>query len=381
MRLKARLGRWEREGLISAQQHTAILEYERQHGFGWQAGLGFLGVFAIAIGILAVVAANWQIVPEWVKLGVHLVLNLLLAAGVLRTWRNPAIPQLCLLGWYGLTLTFIGLMGQVFHLAGSTAGALVLWTVLTSAAVVTFATSALVLTPWVVGTLATLIAAYDQFVRPVLGTDLLLPWLLFGAMLPAALAMIAARLPQARWHELNRQLLWLAGLLPVVTAGIVCQFWYSDSMRAAVFTVNDIIATLAVAALAVVLALNSRLAVPEWLDTVAHFRLLLLVACVLITLPFLFPRVEADWLAALGFVALWLMLLWLGQRTHSQRLVSMAIFVIALRLFIVYLEVFGNLLQTGFGLIVSGIVLLALLQLARRLSRSARPASPDGGAQ
>lgn len=381
MRLKGKLNRWEQHGLISAEQHGAILEYERRHGFGWQAGLGFLGVFAIVMGILAVVAANWQIVPAWVKLGVHLLLNVLLAIGVLRTWRNPAIAQLCLLAWYGLTLTFIGLMGQVFHLAGSTAGALILWTALTSAAVVAFATSALVLLPWIVGTLVALIAAYDAFVRPLLGTDLLLPWLMLGAMLPAALALIAARLSAPRWHALNKQLLWLAGWLPVVTAAIACQFWYSDSLRAPAFTANDVIATLAVAALAIALALNSRIAVPDWLDTATHFRLLLLVACALITLPFLFPRVEADWLAALSFVALGLLLGWLGHRTENARLVSAAIFAIALRLFIVYLEVFGNLLLTGFGLIFSGAVLLLLLQLARRLSRSAmrNVASVDGG--
>lgn len=380
MRLKGKLNRWEKHGLISAEQHGAILDYERRHGFGWQAGLAFLGVFAIVIGVLAVVAANWQVVPAWMKLGVHLLLNAALAVGVLRTWRNPAIAQLCLLAWYGLTLTFISLMGQVFHLAGSTAGALLLWTILTSAAVVAFASSALVLQPWTVGTLLTLIAAYDAFVRPVLGADLLLPWLMLSVMLPAALAMIAARLSGPRWHALNKQLLWLAGWLPVVAAALVCQFWYSDSLRAAAITANDVIATLAIAALATALALNSRIAVPEWLDTVANFRLLLLVACALITLPFLFPRVEADWLAALGFIALWLLLGWIGHRTQSSRLVSLAIFAIALRLFIVYLEVFGTLLLTGFGLIFSGVVLLALLQLARRLSRSAaRAAAAEGG--
>ncbi|MGV3591446.1 MAG: DUF2157 domain-containing protein, partial [Gammaproteobacteria bacterium] len=199
MRLKGKLKRWEKQGLISAEQHVAILDYEHRHGFGWQAGLAFLGVFAIVIGVLAVVAANWQAVPAWMKLGVHLLLNAGLAVGVLRAWRNPVIAQLCLLAWYGLTLTFIGLMGQVFHLAGSTADALLLWTLLTSAAVVAFATSALVLLPWIIGTLLALVASYDAFVRPVLGADLLLPWLMLGVMLPAALAMTAARLSGPRW--------------------------------------------------------------------------------------------------------------------------------------------------------------------------------------
>jgi uncharacterized membrane protein len=393
MRLKGKLGHWEKQGLISTEQHNAILEYERQHGFSFQAGLAFVGVFAIAVGILSIIAANWQLIPGWLKLGVHLLLNGLLAAGVLRTWRNPLIGQLCLVAWYGLALTFIGLMGQVFHLAGSLAGALVLWTLLTSAAVVAFATNALVLLVWIVGTLITLIAGYGAFVRPRLGTDLLLPWLALGAMLPAALAMIAARLKAARWHVLNTQLLWLAGLLPVVTAAIVSQFWYSDRLRAAVFTSNDVVATLAVAALAIALASNSRLAVPDWLGSAQHdtqhstqhparhFRLLLLVACMLITLPFLFPRIEANWLAALSFIVLWLVLGWLAHGTQNPRLVSMAIFAIALRIFIIYIEVFGTLLQTGIGLIFSGVVLLLLVQLARRLSRRATraAASPDGG--
>lgn len=369
MRLKAKLTRWQQQGLLSAEQHAAILEYEHQHGFGWQGGLLFLGVFAILIGVLAVIAANWQLVPPAVKLATHLLLNLLLAAGVLRTWQRSVISQACLLAWYGLTLTFIGLMGQVFHLAGTTAGALLLWTLLATPAVIAFGTTALVFLPWILGSFVTLAAAYAEFVRPLLGSDLLLPWLLAGVMLPALLAMLAARLPAERWQALNRQMLWLAGLLPVITATLVCQFWYEDSLRAAVFSANDLIATLAVASLAIALACNSRIAVPEWLDSVQQFRILLLTACVLITLPFLFPRVEADWLAALSFVALWLLLGWLGQRAHSQRLVSLATFAVALRLFIVYLEVFGTLLQTGFGLIFSGALLLLLLHVARRLTR------------
>jgi len=300
----------------------------------------------------------------------------LLAAGVLRTWQRPIVAQLCLLAWYGLTLTFIGLMGQVFHLDGTMAGALLLWTLLTSAAVVAFATSALVLLPWVLGTMTTLVAAYDAFARPQLGTDLLLPWLLSGAMLPAALAILSARLNAERWQALNRQLLWLAGLLPVVTATIVSQFWYSDSTRAFVATANDVIATLAIAGLAVALASNSRIAIPEWLERTWNFRLLLLVACGLIALPFLFPRVESEWLAALSFIGLWLLLGWLGHRTQNSRLVSLSILVIALRIFIIYLEVFGSLLQTGVGLIFSGMLLLVLLNFARMLTRKVKLAPP-----
>jgi uncharacterized membrane protein len=369
MRLNNKLARWQEAGLLQAEQRAAIEEYEQAHALGWQGGLAFLGVLAIVIGVLAIIASNWQITPPWLKLTTHLLLNTMVALGVLRHWQRPLVGQLCLLAWYGLTLTFIGLLGQVFHLAGSTAAALLLWTLLSSPAVVAFGNSKLVLLPWVLGTLATLFMVYAEYVAPLLGADLLLPWLLFGVMLPAIFAIAAARLTKVRWQALNEQLLWLAGMLPILTAGVACQFWYFDAMRAFVATPSAVIATLAIAALAIALACNSRMAVPEWLESIGNFRLLLLAACGLITLPFLVPRIESEWFAALSFIGLWLLLGWLGHRTRSQRLVSIAIGVIALRIFIIYLEVFGSLLQTGFGLIFSGALLLALLAFARSLSR------------
>ncbi|MEY4640342.1 MAG: hypothetical protein RLZZ227_336 [Pseudomonadota bacterium] len=378
MRLDNKLARWQEAGLLQAEQRSAILAYEQQHALGWQGGLAVLGVLAIVIGVLAIIAANWQIMPPWLKLGAHLLLNTLLALGVLRQWQRPVVAQLCLLAWYGLTLTCIGLMGQVFHLAGSTAGALLLWTLLSSAAVIAVGNSKLVLLPWALGTLVTLFFVYAEYLSPRLGSDLLLPWLLFGAMLPAIFAMLAARLPRPQWQPLNQQALWLAGLLPILTAGIVCQLWYFDEARAVVAAPSVLVATLAVAALAVALVCNSRIAVPEWLDSVGNFRLLLLGACVLITLPFLWSGIESEWIAAFSFISLWLLLGWLGHRTRSQRLVSLAIGIIALRIFIIYLEVFGSLLQTGFGLIFSGALLLGLLAFARTLSRKVNVAQGDG---
>jgi hypothetical protein len=46
-----------------------------------------------------------------------------------------------------------------------------------------------------------------------------------------------------------------------------------------------------------------------------------------------------------------------------------AIVIIALRLVVVYVEVFGNLLSTGVGLIASGALLIALVWAAGKLIR------------
>ena len=48
---------------------------------------------------------------------------------------------------------------------------------------------------------------------------------------------------------------------------------------------------------------------------------------------------------------------------------KLAIVVIALRLVVVYVEVFGSLLSTGVGLIASGVLLIALVWAAGKLIR------------
>ena len=58
---------------------------------------------------------------------------------------------------------------------------------------------------------------------------------------------------------------------------------------------------------------------------------------------------------------------WTGLRLGYRGLLNTAIVIIALRLVIVYIEVFGNLLSTGVGLIASGVLLIALVWGTRRL--------------
>jgi hypothetical protein len=51
------------------------------------------------------------------------------------------------------------------------------------------------------------------------------------------------------------------------------------------------------------------------------------------------------------------------------RLISLSITLIAIRIFAVYVEVFGTLFDTGVGLIIGGAVMLGLIALARKLNR------------
>jgi hypothetical protein len=67
------------------------------------------------------------------------------------------------------------------------------------------------------------------------------------------------------------------------------------------------------------------------------------------------------------FMGYWAFIGWIALLNGMPKLLNLAVIVIALRLLIVYVEVFGSLLQTGFGLIISGVVLIALVGATRKV--------------
>jgi hypothetical protein len=95
----------------------------------------------------------------------------------------------------------------------------------------------------------------------------------------------------------------------------------------------------------------------------------MLVSVVAGFMPFLTPHPRWPVVGAGLFMAYWAMIGWTGLRLGYRGLLNTAVVIIALRLVIVYIELFGDLLSTGVGLIASGILLIALVWGARRLIR------------
>jgi hypothetical protein len=90
---------------------------------------------------------------------------------------------------------------------------------------------------------------------------------------------------------------------------------------------------------------------------------LIAVAAVVIGLGILVPHASNALIGALGFVTIWALVAWCGYRANMMQIVNLATALIAVRVFVAYIEVFGSLLATGAGLIVSGLLLLALAWL------------------
>jgi hypothetical protein len=93
------------------------------------------------------------------------------------------------------------------------------------------------------------------------------------------------------------------------------------------------------------------------------------LSIVMIGLPVMFPNGHSDLLAMASFLGYWGYVGWYAHATGAMRLLSLAITVLAIRLWVIYLEAFGGLALTGIGLIFSGVFMLAMIYGARRLSK------------
>ncbi|MEO5365093.1 MAG: DUF2157 domain-containing protein [Magnetococcus sp. WYHC-3] len=128
--------RWRDAGLITAEQLDAITCHEQAVSTGGRLPVAFavLGFATMALGVLALVAANWQQLPPGGKLGGLLTLLMLTCAGWWRvTWRGePKAPQLgdgLLILLMGLGLGYVALLSQAFPRQESLLDVGTLWVV------------------------------------------------------------------------------------------------------------------------------------------------------------------------------------------------------------------------------------------------------------
>ena len=72
---------------------------------------------------------------------------------------------------------------------------------------------------------------------------------------------------------------------------------------------------------------------------------------------------NASFLNALSFCTLWLAIAWAAAALNWRAVVTLATHLVGLRLVIIYIELFADLLTTGIGLIVSGALLLVIVRV------------------
>lgn len=361
-----KLSEWQAAGLIDATAAAAIREHEAREGRPialW--AMIALGLLALSLGSVLVIAANWDLIAPGVKLGVHGLLTVVAAYAV---WRGLTQGQrwlaegtLFLLG--ALVLGGIALQGQIYQLVAPVSQALLFWALLSTPIFILAGTTHLtaislaLMLAWLAA--AGVADARERWDFAATSFGLALP----GLLVALSLAPLPGR--QADDDAFRRGLRDTGTVLLLGGASIAHFAWAAtiSGREAAELGSRSWLALLAAGAVA-------WLARRHPSDVARVLTPVTAVATGFATLALVVPHGD-DWAArltgALAFGAMWAIVAWAAARGGRRLLFGFAVGAIALRLFIVYFELFGTLATTGAGLIVGGLLIIALALASRRI--------------
>lgn len=374
-----KLAAWQDAGLIDAQAAAAIAAFEEEHArpVALWAVIG-IGALAVGLGVVSIVAANWDAIPGLVRLAVHFALMAALAGVLWRRrgeallGRNPWTHEALLFVLAMLGLTFFGHLGQVYQTSSPLWQPMALWLALFAPLILLRGAS------WMTALLLSgvLVFACWDFANPtqprfgfepderssmVMGLATALPVLLVP--LGAWLRTRSAR-PDF-WRRLEQlgfaYALGCASLL-AVAAGIDA----FDRTNAGFLALGVQATQAAVGLAAAALALAARRGASGFAvgATVAGAALAVLAA----------HAVDGSQLGgALLFMALWVGVACAALRGGWRDVFQLGVGAVALRLVILSFELASDLLTSGFGLIVAGLLILGVAWLAVRVSRRLAP--------
>ncbi|MEM9085603.1 MAG: DUF2157 domain-containing protein [Pseudomonadota bacterium] len=375
---------WHEAGLIDSQTRTNLLAYEAEHARPLALWSVFgIGALAIGLGVVSVVAANWEEVPGQVRLSIHFAL----LAGLLGVviWREDRLTQaspwaveamVCIAAALGLT--FFGHLGQVYQTSSPLWVPLALWLALFGPMLLLTGRSWLSATLVMGGALYCVweynwSAEFSYFAREE--ADRPNVWIAFVLSAPVLFAPLGAYL-RARstrpvfWRRLEQ----LALTYAVFGACMAATLASSDAFtrdQVGGFSAASIATHATVVAVAGVLVALAR---PSLSGRMAGAIIIGAGAVILIARSVS----GVDIAAALLFIALWIGIAAAAIKVGWRGVFQVAVAVIAVRLIILSFELASDLLLSGFGLILSGLLILGIALAAYRVSRAFAPETSSG---
>jgi len=371
--------RWHKAGLIDNDLARRIVDWEianRRPVVLW--AITGMGALAMVLGVMAIVGANWENIPASLKLAVDLGLNGACAIAVFVFWRKQRLwlREIAALLLFGLVLSGIALIGQVYQLQSAPWRALVLWLALCTPFLALTAHTRLTGTIWAIAAVTTWFVASDP-IHDLLARIAVLPprrqyWdfgLLFLVMgYLAACAMIVLASLRRLWPEARGQAdllmrLAIAGL--IATCSLAMAFAWRETGDGG--PIGPIVAA-AITTLLAAAALWSTHA-----ETGRRILLALLATSFAVWIVALLVSgidgKQGDLVRAVLFIAYWGVVGAMAARAGARALFGLAFSMIGLRLLVVYFEAIGGLTATGLGLIGGGVLCLALAAIGWRLMR------------
>lgn len=372
-----KLQAWLAAGVIDADTASRIRAWDAQHSrpLALWAVIG-IGALAIGLGVISLVAANWDAVPGLVRLAVHFAV--MAALGGFIAWRGEELERanpwgleaaLFVLGMLGLA--FFGHLGQVYQTSSPLWQPLAAWLALFAPLLLLRGQS------WLTAALLFVTVGYAVWDyaaaadASVFGNAGNAPWLAARIAVVTALPVLFA--PLAAWmrgrsgrEDFWKRLEQLALAYAVGGASLVTVAAGLDRFE------GGILGGLAQAIRAGLALLAGSLVV--WARPGASGRAAGAVmagagaACVLA-----WVMSGSQLGGGLLFMALWVGIAAAALHAGWRSVFQLAVAAVALRLIVLSFELGSDLLTSGFGLIIAGVLILAIAFAAVRVSRTFAP--------
>jgi uncharacterized membrane protein len=370
-----KLNQWQAAGLIDQATATNIRQWEESHARPWGVwALIGLGALAIGLGLVSVIAANWDKIPGEIRIAIHFFVMAALAGFIwwqaqretaLNHWFDDA--KLFVLGALGMT--FFGHIGQVYQTSSPLWQPLLAWLVLFTPILLGFGRGWLVALAWFGVVIATAWNHADSpfFLRLSFGMgeeEKISPlyWGLIATPPMVVSAFAAFMRGHTRRFDFWRRLEQIAFFTILVGASslIIAGAEFEDGVGYHV--------------VAIVLCAGVTGFVRRTKSGQATAGILVVTAvALLLSAPTIEHSFAASIYKALLFMVIWSAVVYGAIHAGWRVIFQGAVGILAVRLIVLSAELGDDLLSSGVGLIIIGLITLGIAWLAIRISRRYAP--------
>ena len=367
---------WLDAGLIDADTARRIREYEaeRSRPLGLWSLIG-LGALAIGLGIVSLVAANWEEIPGMVRLVVHLLLIAGISGGIYllqphKGFLGLYLKDVLLFILAVLGATFFGHLGQVYQTSSPLWQPMAIWLILFSPLLLLVGRGWLISLLWIVALLGTGIAHWGWYAQQ--GGDLPSTYVavitslpVFALLLGISLRNLSGR--EAFWTQVGQ--FALASFVTGVSVKLIADGVTIGGLFGSTGQAGEI-AGLQLGLWSAAALLGYRL---NRTATGISIAAILIAAALTSFVSSIAQSTEALGNAIL-FIIFWAAIGWSAIYSAWRNVFQVVVAIIALRLIFLSFELASDLLSSGLGLILAGIITIAIAIVAYRFSRAFAPA-------
>ena len=298
-RLNNRLTLWEQNRLIAPEQKQLILDFESQNKTPHLPYAVFmLGVFVTALGIISLIAANWEEIGGGVKLTADFILLAVLAGGIMMTGAS------------------IGLITQVFQTNGTLANGALTWALFS----------------------APLLAVSGKKALPLFWV----PVFFYGLCFRPAFWKFAENVILFIHDHISAEPA-VAGALFIIFYGLGAYAFYR-------------------------LNLLFKRKYPVFAVCRGYFEFFAYCSAFFLLVGDFFFTSSLTVSGMAAAIAAYAAAAWIYYRHNSPKMTNFNIAMIGVSFFVAYLRLFGDLLTTGVGLVISGALIMALVLVTKAIT-------------